>query len=118
MTELGELERFHEQFAQRGVRIIVVSNDNRKEAQQTQIDFPHLVVVSDFHQEMAGALEVLHPGVGPGGNDTNAPTTFLVSGDGQVRWVFRPKRFIARLSPVELLNEIDRVPPFSGSGAP
>jgi alkyl hydroperoxide reductase subunit AhpC len=109
MTELGELERAHEQFAGRGVRIIVVSNDNQKIAQETQADFPHLVVVSDRQQEIAEALQVLHRGVGPGGQDTNAPTTFLVDRGGQVRWFFRPKHYISRLSPAELLKEIDRV---------
>ncbi len=109
MSELGELERHNEQFAERGVRVVVVSNDNQKEARGTQSDFPHLVVVSDFHQEMAGAFEVLHPGGGPGGSDTNAPTTFLVDGAGQVRWLFRPRRISSRLSPAELLAEIDRL---------
>ena len=109
MAELGELERCHEQFAERGVRVVVVSNDNRKIARETQSDFPHLIVVSDQPQEMAEALQVLHPGVGPGGNDTNAPTTFLVDGHGQVRWFFRPERFVSRLSPAELLREIDRL---------
>jgi alkyl hydroperoxide reductase subunit AhpC len=108
MTELGELERNYEQFARRDLRVVVVSNDNQKIAQETQADFPHLVVVSDRLREMAGALQVLHPGVGPGGNDTNAPTTFLVDGNGQVRWFFRPQRILTRLSPAELLSAIDR----------
>jgi hypothetical protein len=55
--------------------------------------------------------------VGPGGSDTNAPTTFLVDGSGQVRWFFRPKRYISRLSPAALLKEIDRVQSSAGAGA-
>jgi len=57
---------------------------------------------------MARAMAVVQTGVGPKGEDTNAPTTFLVDGSGQVRWNFRPERFIVRLSPEELLNAIER----------
>ena len=48
------------------------------------------------------------PGKGPHGADTNAPTTFFVDGAGTVRWVFRPERFISRLSPDELLTAMDQ----------
>jgi alkyl hydroperoxide reductase subunit AhpC len=109
MVELGELERSHERFAERDVRVVVVSNDDQKAAQATQTRFPHLVVVSDAEQNVAKAMQVIHAGVGPDGEDTNAPTTFLVDGTGQVRWLFRSERFIARLSPDEVLKEIDRV---------
>ncbi len=109
MAELGELERNHEQFARRHVRVVVVSNDREKTARATQADFPHLVVVSDKEQHMARALEVIHAGVGPAGDDTNAPTTFLVDGSGQVRWFYRARQFITRLSPGKLVETIDRV---------
>ena len=108
MVELGQLEKRHEDFAKRNVRVVVVSNDDQPTAQQTQADFPHLVVVADTHLKLAKALEVLHPGMGPHGTDTNAPTTFLVDGGGAVRWLFRPERFLARLSPDELLEAIDK----------
>jgi len=109
MVELGELERCHQQFAERRVRVVVISNDNEKTALATQADFPHLIVVSDRQQHMARALEVIHAGVGPDGEDTNAPTTFLVDGTGQVRWLFRARRFVTRLAPEKLLDTIDRV---------
>ena len=35
------------------------------------------------------------------------PTTFLVDGSGNVRWLFRPERFLVRLSPAELLAAVD-----------
>ncbi len=73
----------------------------------TQAAFPHLVIASDPDQAMARAFAVIQPGMGRGGTDTNAPTTFLVGGEGTVRWVFRPDRFIVRLSPDELLAAID-----------
>jgi alkyl hydroperoxide reductase subunit AhpC len=108
MVELGQLEKRHQDFANRNVRVVVVSNDDQATAQQTQQDFPHLVVVADSEQKLAKALAVIHPGAGHNGEDTNAPTTFLVDGAGTVRWLFRPDRFVARLSPDELLVEIDR----------
>jgi hypothetical protein len=44
---------------------------------------------------------------GPKGEDTNAPTTMLVDGAGTVRWIYRADRFMVRLSPDELLKEVD-----------
>jgi peroxiredoxin len=66
------------------------------------------VVVSDAEQSLAKAVQVLHPGAGPAGEDVNAPTTFIIDGAGVVRRVFRPDRFIERLSPDQLLSAIDR----------
>jgi len=111
MVELGELESHHEQFAERHVRVVVVSNDDQDTARATHADFPHLVVVSDADQNMAKAMQVIHAGAGPKGDDTNAPTTFLVNGSGKVLWVFRPEQYIARLSVDDLLRTIDRVQP-------
>ena len=107
MVELGQLEKHHAEFSKRKVRVVVISNDKQSTAQATQADFPHLVVVSDSEQNMAKALQVIHPGAGATGDDTNAPTTFLVDGDGQVRHMMRPERFLARYSPREVLAAID-----------
>jgi peroxiredoxin len=107
MIELGELERQHGEFNNRNVRIIAISNDDQATAQKTQADFPNLVVISDPEQKMANALQVIHAGMAPDGGDTNAPTTFLIDGTGYVRWLFRPDRFLARLSPSELVAAID-----------
>jgi len=107
MGELGQLEKQHQEFDKRNIRVMVISNDDQKTAQATQADFPHLLVVSDPEQAMARAVQVIQAGVGPNGSDTNAPTTFLVDGAGTVRWFFRPDRFIVRLSPAELLAAID-----------
>ena len=99
MVELGELDGHERQFAAKQVRVVVISNDDLETAQITQAEFPHLVVVSDADQNIANAMEVIHKGAGRDGIDTNAPTTFLVDGQGQVRWFFRPRdRFIERLS--------------------
>ena len=107
MVELVQLEKFHQEFAKRQVQVVVVSNDDPATAQATQADFPHLVAVSDAAQNMAQAMRTIHPGAGPTGDDTNAPTTFLVAGNGQVCWFRRPERFLARLSPKQVLAAID-----------
>ena len=107
MVELGELERHERQFAAKHVRVVVVSNDDLETARITQAGFPHLVVVSDADQNIAKSMEVIHKGAGRDGSDTNAPTTFLVDGQGQVKWFFRPDRFIERLSADELLRMIE-----------
>jgi alkyl hydroperoxide reductase subunit AhpC len=108
MVELGELEAHASRFADRNVRVVVVSDDDRETAMQTQSDFPHLVVVADTDHDLARAMEVVHSGAGRAGADTNAPTTFLIDKGGVVRWVFRPERFINRLPADDLLVAIDR----------
>jgi peroxiredoxin len=108
MVELGELEGHQQQLAERRVRVVVISNDDQETSRATQADFPHLVVVSDAGQNVAKAMQVIHAGAGQDGKDTNAPTTFLVDGNGQVLWFFRPDRYIARLPADELLRSIDR----------
>jgi peroxiredoxin len=108
MEELGQLEKRYQDLAKRNVRVVVISNDDQATARLTQADFPHLTVVADTEQKLAKALQVIQPGVGPGGTDTNAPTTFFVDGSGTVRWLFRPDRFIERISPDDLLAALDK----------
>jgi len=107
MVELGELEAHASQFAERQVRVVAVSADDPATASLTQADFPHLTIVSDSDQKLAGAMEVLHQGTDHEGKETNAPTTFLIDREGVVRWYFRPERFINRLPAAELLKQID-----------
>ena len=108
MIELGQLEKEYKTFAEKNVRLIAVSNDDLETAKQTQNDFPHLEIVSDPEQNLAKAVAVVHVGQAPGGGDTSAPTTFLVDGDGYVRHVYRPERFLTRLRPDELLAIINQ----------
>jgi peroxiredoxin len=109
MVELGQLEKHHDEFAKRNIKVVAISNDDPPTAAATQADFPHLVIVADTQQHLAKAMQVIHPGAGPGQTDTNAPTTFLIDCAGTVRWLFRPGQVIARLSAEQLLNEIDAV---------
>lgn len=107
MKELGQLEEQHEAFADRAIRIVAISDDDQSASEKTQSRFPHIEIVSDPDQNIARAVQVIHPGVKPGGGDTNAPTTFLVDEKGYVRWWFRPDRYITRLTAEELLAKVD-----------
>ncbi|HJT76942.1 MAG TPA: redoxin domain-containing protein [Gemmataceae bacterium] len=111
MIELGQLERRHEDFARRNVRVIVASLDKQDDARQTQERFPHLLVLSDAGHGLTDAAQVLHPHAAPDGGDADAPTTFLVDRHGTVRWFYRPAMVSSRLSPDEVLQAIDRYMP-------
>ena len=101
MTELGELESHFQEFDKRKTRILVISTDDRENAQKSQAQFPHLKAVADTDQKMCQTLNVMD------GEDKAAPTTILVDGQGTVRWLFRPDRFLERLSSAQLLAAID-----------
>jgi|SRR5947209_4121198 len=107
MVELGQLEKHHAEFDARGVRIVAVSLDDVAETVKSQQQFPDLTVLSDHEQSLARPAEVIGTHHGPSGETIVSPTTVLIDGQGQVRWVFRPDRYITRLSPEELLAAID-----------
>jgi alkyl hydroperoxide reductase subunit AhpC len=107
MIELGQLEEKHEEFAKRKTRVVAVSIEDQEKARLTQKDFPHLVVVADADRGLSKAVDVIHPESAPDGRDTAAPTTLLVDGAGDVRWIFRAGRVFRRLSPEEVLASVD-----------
>jgi peroxiredoxin len=107
MVELGQLEAHHDQFAARNVRIVAASLDDVGDTAQTQQKFPHLTVLSDADESLAKAAAVIGPQHSPTGGDTVSPTTVLIDTGGKVRWVFRPDRYINRLSPQDLVAAID-----------
>ncbi len=109
MIELGQLEKHHGEFDAKGVRIVAVSLDDIAESQKTQEKFPHLTILSDHEQSLAQAADVIGPHHSPTGEITVSPTTVLLDKAGLVRWVFRPDRYTTRLSPQDLLDEIDRL---------
>jgi peroxiredoxin len=108
MTQLGELEAHHAEFDRVGANVVVASLENVADAAQTQRDFPHLTVVSDEKREMSDAIDLVNRGFAPDGSDADAPTIFLLDGEGKVEWLDRPKRFIARPSASELAAQIAR----------
>lgn len=107
MIELVQLEKHHEEFARRGVRVVVASQESQEDAAQTQAQFPHLVVVADSDHQLISAAGVLHEGAKPDGGDAAAPTTILIDRAGVVRWLFRPDLVLTRLAPAELLKAVD-----------
>jgi peroxiredoxin len=107
MTELGQLESRHQDFASRNVRVVAVSLDNKEGAAKTAKKFPHLLVVSDEDAHVAGAAEVIGPQHAPDGSKTLAPTTVLIDRRGRVVGVFRPGRFVERLTPEDVLARVD-----------
>lgn len=108
MAELGELERHHQDFEKRKVRVVAISMEDLPTALLSQGDFPDLVMVGDAERKMCEALQLIHAGAGPGGRDTAVSTTILVDGDGTVRWLFRPDRVFVLLSPAQLLAAVDQ----------
>ena len=107
MIELGELEKNHEEFAKRNNRVVVASIEEPAVAQETQKEFPHLVVVADSEEKLIEAAQVLHRGAGQKGEDVAAPTTFFIDKQGIVRSLFRPRQVTTRLSAKEVLAAVD-----------
>ncbi len=111
MTELGELEARHEDFARRKAQVVIVSLESQEDAAKTRAQFPHLLAVADSEGRLIAAANVLHAHAGPDGRDTAMPTTILIDRTGTVRWLFRSESYMARLSPDELLAAVDREMP-------
>jgi len=107
MIELGELEKNHAEFEMRNVRVVAASVDDQEHAQQTQEQFPHLMIVSDADQKLIDAAQVLHRGANNSGQDVAAPTTFFIDKQGVVRSLFRPAQILTRLSAKEVLQAVD-----------
>jgi peroxiredoxin len=111
MIELGELERRHEDFDRRKIRVVAVSTEGSDDARKSQADFPHLLLLSDEKEGLSRAADLIHAHQGPGGGDIDAPTTIVVDRRGVVRWLYRSGEVIARLSPDEVLQAADaRIP--------
>jgi peroxiredoxin len=115
MIELGQLERRYEDFARRNVRVIVVSMEGLDDAGKTQRDFPHLIVLADHGRGLSEAVEIVHAHGGRFSwhDDADYPTSILVDRRGTVRWLHRAS-VVERLSPDEVLAEIDRRVPRDG----
>lgn len=108
MVELGQLEKQVAEFEKRGVRIVAVSLDDVADTSETQKRFPHLTIISDADESLAKAIAIIAPQHSPSGGSTISPTTILLDKSGNVCWLFRPDRYIERLSPAELAAAIDK----------
>jgi peroxiredoxin len=107
MIELGQLERRHEDFEKRNVRVVAVSLDNVEDSAATQEKFKHLTIISDADQSLANAAQLIAPQKSESGGPTLAPTTALIDHYGVVRWVSRKGNVFERPSPDEVLAAID-----------
>jgi peroxiredoxin len=108
MIELVQLERRHDEFPKRNTRILVASVEGLDDAQKTQADFPHLTVLADQGGTLSTAAALIHTHAAPDGSDADVPTTVLVDRKGTVRWLYRSPEVIARLSPDDVLEAIER----------
>jgi peroxiredoxin len=108
MSELGQLEQRHEEFARRNTRVIAASLEGPDDAQKTRNQFPHLLVLADQERGLARAADLIHPHAGPDGSDANAPTTVFVDRQGVVRGLYRPGNVTSRLTPDEVLQAVDQ----------
>jgi peroxiredoxin len=108
MIELVQLERHHDDFEKRKTRVLVASTEELDDARKTQAQFPHLTVLADHSHGLSEAVALIHAHAGPNGRDIDAPTTILVDRQGTVRWLYRSPAVNVRLSPEDVLREIDR----------
>jgi peroxiredoxin len=107
MAELGQLEARHADLDAKNTRLVAVSLDNVDDTAAMQKKFPHLTLVSDADRSLVDAAGVLGPQRNPlDGSQTVAPTTVLIDRSGTVRWLFRPDRYLERLSPDDLLANV------------
>jgi peroxiredoxin len=107
MIELVQLEKHHADFESRNTRVVVASLEGLDDARKTQEEFPHLSVLADESRKLSDAAALVHPHAGPDGRDADAPTTIIVDRNGIVRWFYRSPQVNARLSPDDVLGEID-----------
>lgn len=107
MAELRELEKMHDEFAKRKVRVAVVSPETKEEAAKSKTQFPDLTVIADSDYNLIKSVGVVHDKA-KFGEDSAMPTTILVDKDGVVRWIHRPADVFARMPAKDLLVEVDR----------
>jgi peroxiredoxin len=111
MTELVQLERRHADFTKSSARVLVASLDGLDDSKKTQADFPHLTVLADQKRSLSEAAGLIHPHAAPDGGDADVPTTILLDRSGTVRWLYRSPSVLERLSPDEVLREVDQKMP-------
>jgi alkyl hydroperoxide reductase subunit AhpC len=87
--------------------VIVCSVEGTEDAEKTQKQFPHLLVLADQGRGLTDAADVLHRHAKYDGSDADAPTMFLVDRHGTVRWLYRSPSVIARLLPDDVVQVID-----------
>jgi peroxiredoxin len=88
--------------------VLVASMEELDDAKKTQAQFPHLTVLADESRNLSKAAGLIHPHAGPDGRDIDVPTTVIVDRHETVRWLYRSPAVNVRLSPEDVLRQIDR----------
>lgn len=120
MTELGELRKRYGEIQRRGVELVAISVDppevSERLRQKLAFDIRFL---SDPAGLLMDALSLRHDGgrppafVAPAAPGTTPsadiflPATFLLDGDGVIRWVYRPDTYRMRASPDDVVAALD-----------
>jgi peroxiredoxin len=115
VTELGELRKRYGEIAGRGVELVAVSVDPPEVSERLRRRLGlEIRFLSDPDGTLMEPLHIRHRGGRPGppadvaaGADIFLPTTFLLDGDGVIRWIYRPDTYRVRASPSELVAAID-----------
>lgn len=121
MTELGELRKHYGEMLERGVELVAVSVDPPEvsERLRRRLDFD-IRFLSDPSGLLMDALSLRHhdgrppaliappdPTAPPPSGDIFLPATFLLDGNGVIRWVYRPDTYRMRASPRDVIRAID-----------
>ena len=117
MTELGELRKSYGAIAERGVELVAVSVDPPEVSERLRRRLGlEIRFLSDPDGSLMDPLQIRHRGGRPGflapaagaaGADIFLPTSFLLDGDGVIRWIHRPDTYRVRASSREVLAAID-----------
>jgi peroxiredoxin len=117
VTELGELRKSYDKIAARGVEVVAVSVDPPEVSERLRrrlgleirfLSDPDATLMDPLHiRHRGGRPGFLSPAEGAAGADIFLPTTFLLDGDGVIRWIYRPDTYRVRASPREVLAAID-----------
>lgn len=120
MTELGELRKQYGEIAARGVELVAVSVDPPEVSERLRRKLAFDIrFLSDPDGVLMDALSLRHEGGrppafiaplapgAPSAPDIFLPATFLLDGDGVIRWIYRPDTYRMRASPAEVLAALD-----------
>lgn len=107
VSELKGLSGISEEMQRLGVRIVAVSVDPQRSAQQAaarlDLKFP---LLSDAMRSAITSYGVVHRGGGPNNEDIAIPSHFLISRDGHILWRHIAERLQDRPDPQALLKVV------------
>jgi peroxiredoxin len=100
------------EFEKRGIRVAAISVDppelNRRHRQKLDLTFPFL---SDTNAAALRRYGLVHEGAGPNGTDIAKPAELLIDSTGTIRWINQSGNASVRVTPENVLNAWDSLPP-------